>query len=375
MPYIRKRCKCEDQQKCEHSWYYTIDIGKDLITGNRKQKSVGGFKTEKDALREGLKEEEKVQRGIVVTSPKLKDYITMYMENQVKHNVTDATYVNQMNLVEKHIIPYIGELNMARVKYEDVERYYARLLKEGLQRGLIRNISMVLRKVFRAAESRDVIHKNIVSNVRAPRYKPATMNIWTTQQVQDFFQRGTHLPYYPIYALALTTGMRIGEILGLQWEDVNWMTGKLSITRMLKYDPVNKRHLKGLKNDNSKRSITLPEFSLNVLREHKANSLPSPYIFHRAGELHYPVEVSRQFTIDSKRLGMPKIRFHDIRHTHASLLLQEGYNPKVVAERLGHGSVLTLLNTYAHVLPTMEEEVAAGLDRMFDGNSEGVDIE
>lgn len=367
MAYVRKRCKCPDQNKCDHSWYYTIDANKDPVTGERKQKSKGGFKTEKEAMRAAMKAEELVEKGLNVSVPKLEDYIRKYLDTTVKNEVAGSTYEQQKQFSETYIIPYLGRYTMDKINYEKIDDFYNHLLSTGESRGLIKNIAMVLRKTFRAAETREVIHKNIVRNVRPPKYKAAKMKVWNKEEVQMFISKSKNFPFHAAYVVALLGGLRLGEILGLYWDDVNWMTGKLRIDRKVKYDKAKGLFIdEDLKNESSRRTITLPGIALDTLKRHQETTLPHKLIFHNLGELIYPSEMSRRFSLDVKKTNLPLIRFHDMRHTHATLLLQDGHNAKVVSERLGHSSVNTLLNTYAHVLPSMEQEVADRLDQMFD---------
>lgn len=373
-PYIRKRCKCEDHSKCHHSWYYTVELPKDPVTGGRNQKTKGGFKTERECLRAALKVEEDVEKGINVSVPKLEDYILKYMNSTVKNNVEVSTYTQQMYYVENFIIPRLGKNHMDKIKYEMVDDFYNKLLEEGNSRSVIKTIAMILRKTFTFAESREVILRNVVRAVKHPKYKPARFKVWDKEQVKTFINGSKILVNHAAYVLGLTGGMRLGELLGLKWTDINYLTGRISFNHIVKYDKVNKLHLQEyLKTDPSRRTITMPLLAMEALKNHQMNSLPHEMVFHNFGNLIYPSEMSRRWTEDVKKTTLPQIRFHDMRHTHATLLLADGVTPRAVAERLGHSNINTLMNTYAHVLPEMEQDIADRLDKMVDYFEENLD--
>lgn len=348
-----------------NTWYYTVDVGKDPITNKRKQKTVGGFKTEKEALREALKVEEKVEKGKRIGAPKYSEFIRDYMQ-EVKHQVTASTFHNQNSFAEKYIIPFLGNKTMDKIKYDDIQKFYDHLIDKGIHPGMIKNIALVLRKSFRQALRKELIYHNPAQYVKPPRYTPTTMKVWNQSQVQTFLDWAKdNSPYYQIYALAVTTGMRVGEILGLFWDDINFDLQTLTIQRSAKYEG-GKLYTKETKNKSSRRTIALTESTVKMLQEHKENSLPYFLVFHRFNEMLYPTTISRQFAFDCVTAGVPKIRFHDMRHTHATMLLQMGVNPKIVAERLGHSTIKTTLDTYSHVLPNMQKEVADMLNSKFD---------
>lgn len=354
MAYIRYR---------GDSWSFTIDIGKDPKTGKRKQKTVSGFKSEKDAQKAAVKMEMQLDKGQNVSVPKLVDFLNDFFEEHVKHQVSPMTYHNQRQWATSYIVPDIGHFQMDKLTHLRVEQFYSDLLKRGISRGTIRNISLVLRKTFRAAHKWGVIHNNIMQHASPPTYKPAKMKVWTREQVQLFLQVSQESPNHALYVLALTTGMRIGEMLGLYWSDIDFDTGYVQIGRSLKYTLQVGLDTKEPKNEHSKRTISLPQTTLDALKRYQETTLPGKYIFHKFNDPIYPQEASRRFQNDVAKVGLPKIRFHDMRHTHATMLLMMGVNPKVVAERLGHSTVTTTLDTYSHVIPSMQKEVAAALDQ------------
>jgi integrase len=206
------------------------------------------------------------------------------------------------------------------------------------------------------------------------------MLTWTGQELHTFLARSESDPNFPLWRLAAQTGMRRGELLGLRWSDVDLDAGRIAVRQQL---------LRGgeriafgpPKTKAGRRSIKLDTVTVDVLRSHRAHQnehgrlkLGQAYrsdldlVFARLdGSAHDPDVVSQQFEAASKRAGVKRIRFHDIRHTHASLALQAGIHPKVVQERLGHSSIAVTLDRYSHVIPALQEDAAARIAAVVDG--------
>lgn len=360
MPYIRQRGA---------KWSFTVEAGTDPVTGKRKQITRSGFKSENEALREALKLEEQIEKNTYIQAPKLREFEKTFFEH-VKTRVTKGTYDQQKHIYDKYIDPVLGKYCMDTITYVQIERFYDQLIIDKVSSGLIRNISLVLRKVFNTAERWGIISKNPVRHVKPPAYESSKINVWTLEQMNQFLERSKDSHQYALYDLALASGMRIGELLGLQREYLDLDNGIVQVQMSLKYTSGLGLHLKEPKTDHSKRIISLPEHTINVLRDHLNNSLPSNFVFHNIGDPIYPSEATRYFIRDQEKAGVPIIRFHDLRHTHASMLLLKGVNPKVVAERLGHSSVATTLDIYSHVMPSMQKEVASIVNSFFVYKSE-----
>lgn len=223
---------------------------------------------------------------------------------------------------------------------------------------------MVLKKTLKAAVVWEYINKNPAAYASPPSYEAAKMKVWTQEQINTFFERSEDCWYHTLYVVGLTTGMRLGEMLALSWEDIDFEARTVSVTKSLKYTKEKGLHIKGPKNKNANRNITIPKYTVNKLSHHRAKQLQGVQIvFDNIGKYIYPNDVWRDFTKNCEACGVPVIRIHDMRHTHATHLLQK-YNVKVVAERLGD-TANTVYNTYAHVLPTMQKEVADHLDDLF----------
>lgn len=356
MAYIRKR---------GNRWSITVEGPRDPVTNERTQISRS-FNTEAEAKRAALKLEQEIEAGKQARCPTFEVFAKMYFETQVKSQVTDSTYINQWHYMEKYIIPKIGKKLLDKITAFDVEAFFTKLLREGVSRGTIKNIGLVLKKTFRAAQVWGFITQNVILLVKMPTYKAPTMKVWTAEQSKVFLGSTRGTAFHIAYVLALSTGMRIGEILALTWEDIDFENLTITITKSLKYDLVNRLHVKETKTTNSDRTIDIPQSTATELREHKEQQLTGLEMVVNWLDKHpYPSDVSREFRSRVKELGLPMIRFHDMRHTHATMMLKMGIHIKVVSERLGHANINTTLSTYSHVLPGMQREAAEKLNSIF----------
>lgn len=355
-------------------WSFTIDIGKDA-EGKRRQKTASGFRTKKEAQAACAELITKLENNEYVEPSKktMGEYIAEFMELRVKHNVRESTFNNQKSIVNKHIIPYFAELKLCDLVPEHLERFYNIKLVEGLSPNYVRCMHAILSKALRTAAERGLIIKNIGALVTPPRAHDTEIKTWTFDQVNHFLHTAKDRRLFIAYVLALYTGMRRGEILGLRWNDCDLENGKISVRQAL-YSVSGKLVFQEPKTKGSRRVITLPDFAVASLRKHRAKQnelklqLGEGYDDHglvvanNSGKPVNPSDLNVDFEYATKKAGLPRMRFHDLRHTHATLLLQLGENPKVVSERLGHSKIGITLDTYSHVLPDMQESLANNFD-------------
>jgi integrase len=209
---------------------------------------------------------------------------------------------------------------------------------------------------------------NAARGVDKPLVPKVEMKCWDSASVATFLKAAKADRLLGMYVLALSSGMRQGELLGLQWGDIDFAASVVTVRRSLE-ELSGKVRLKSTKTGNSRR-IDLPPFAVDALRDHRAAMLAEGNIaapvfcapgggFLRKGNVY-----RRSFIPLVTAAEVPRIRFHDLRHTHATLLLQAGENAKVVSERLGHANIRITLGTYSHVLPTMQKGAADKLQRL-----------
>lgn len=358
--YIRKR---------GNKWSFTIDIGRDPITNARKQKTVSGFDSEKEAEKAAAAMITDIERGDFVNNRvKLKDFTDELLEDQVKHAVAANTYQMQKAYANNHIYPFFGDILITKVTPAHIQKFYSQKMQEGLSAGVIQNLGTFLGKVFKVAHQWGMVTKNVVQSVRKPTYRATKMKVWSKEQMNLFLKETQGSRFHVVYLLALTTGMRKGEILGLKWENVDLNAGIISVQYTVVYAN-HQLYLKEPKTAKSKRPITIPEFVVTYLKRYKMKQLPNELDLLVPGINHpicYPSILNKDYQMQLERIDVPKIRMHDMRHTHATVLLQMGENPKVVQERLGHTNIATTMNTYSHVLPSMQKSLADKLGSVFE---------
>lgn len=373
MPCFRKRnCKCPPERKrctCGAKWYYRYDIT-DPKTGKRKQKEVGGFRTKEEAEEAAVRIQAELLNGTYIEPTKLTvgEFLLDFVENTLKYEVAPNTYEQRLAYVKNHIQPHMGLMKLTDLAPNHVQNFY-NSLREHYGPGHVQNIGNLLSKAFKQAVKWNLINKNPVSLVKKPptSRKNTRMKTWTIEEQKKFldYAKGGPKLYYVIFLLALTSGMRKGELLGLTWEDVNMTLGTVCIKRTIVYAQKT-IYLKDMpKTENSIRTIQLPQPTIDVLKEwsldcppNKLNLLfPSP----KTNGLLYPNSVFTQFKKTIEGAGVPPISMHGLRHTFATTLLANNVNPKIVQEMLGHSTITTTMDTYSHVLPNMQKEAASQL--------------
>jgi integrase len=365
--YIRKR---------GNKWSYTVDIGKDPRTGKRKQKTQSGFKTKKEAQAALAELVTDIGKGQYVepSKKKFKEFALDYFENTYRNRVKPSSYANSYNLVVAQIIPWFGDVNLSDIDQALVHQFYNEKIKEDYSSHYIQRMHEMIRLVLRVAFKWGVIQKDVASMLEPPRLKRKEMKVWSIKQVNEFLKTTKHSRYHPIYYLAAYTGMRKGEILGLTWDSINFEEKTIKITKTL-YKIKDGYLLQEPKTANSIRTIYMDDDIIRVLKKQKVKQnlerlkFGGVYKEHNmvfaqeTGEFVNPGGVNGLFTRYIERAGLPRIRFHDLRHTHATILLQMGVNPKIVAERLGHSTVRITLDTYSHVLPSMKKDLSEQFNR------------
>lgn len=377
--YIRKR---------GDKYSFTVDIGKDPRTGKRKQKTVSGFRTKKEAQAALAELVTDVEKGNYVEPVKRKfeDFALHYIETIYVNRVKRSSYETAHNVIKTHIIPFFRNVDINDIDQFLVHEFYSLKMKEGYSSNYIQRMHEMIRLLLRVAFKWELMQKDIASLIQAPRIQKKTMNVWTIGQVNEFLKFTKHSRYHPVYFLAAYTGMRKGEILGLTWDDVNFEEKTISINKTL-YHIKDEFLLQEPKTSSSVRTIHIDDDIIRVLKKQKVKQnlerlkYGGVYKEHNmvfaqeTGEFVNPPGVNGLFTRFIKQSGLPRIRFHDLRHTHATILLQMGVNPKLVAERLGHSSVNITLDTYSHVLPSMKKDLTEQFSKVMKGGQNVVNNE
>lgn len=214
-----------------------------------------------------------------------------------------------------------------------------------------------------------LVPRNVCDAVTRPRAQRPTIRVLTPEQVSLLLTAAREDRFHALYVLAITTGLRQGELLGLRWADIDLDRAVLHVCHALS-EVAGRLWLDEPKTAKARRTVELPVFALAAVRDHRARMLAErdlqEFVFcdTHGGPVRKSNLVRRSFLPLLKRAGLPRIRFHDLRHTAATLLLLEGVHPKVVQERLGHSQISITLDTYSHVLPSMGRDAANKLDAL-----------
>lgn len=349
------------------TWTYVVDIPPDPVTGARKQKKKGGFPTQQAAEYACAELIASMGKNTYVPDNNItiKELLETWLEEYAKPNYKPTVYDVESTIVNKRIIPVIGKQRVQQIKPLTIARFYNELSKK-YSADYVRHIHAILRKAFRLASKWEMISTNPLEKVESPKLRKTEMKVWTIEQCLQFLESAEDHVHYIAFSLAIHTGMRKGEILGLRWKDIDWDGQALTIQQTVNWTPSQGIIIQDTKTASSTRRISIGSMLVQDLQERKkvvdANKERfgqnyEPYDLVCCSENGAPVKPRRLtsvFEFLTKRTDLPKIRFHDLRHSHASMLLNNGVNPKIGAERLGHSSVQIYLDRYSHLLPDMQ---------------------
>jgi len=337
-------------------------------------------KTEKEALsvlRKALNEQE---QGTLATGPQqtLKTYLMHWLEEVHRPTIRLSTYVKYRKLIYTYIIPALGHIRLQKLTPQQVLALYRRKEKEGLSPKTINSIHGVLHKALDNAVRWNLISRNVCDLVSPPRIVKREIQTLTMKQTRDLVQAAHGHRLEVILMLAITTAMRRGELLGLKWSDIDFENQFLQVRRTLDFIAGYGGYVETEpKTAKARRKIMLPDFVINALKQHRVQQLElrlkagadwqeQDYVFTglKGGPLN-PRYILKMFDRLLRNAGLPHMRFHDLRHSAATLLLSMGVNPKVVQEILGHSNISMTMDVYSHVLPSMHKEAMDKWDDAF----------
>jgi integrase len=306
------------------------------------------------------------------------EYLDRWLSDSVKGTVRTSTYERNEEIVRLHIKPSLGRVGLKKLTPAHVRGLYRERLDSGLAPATVRRIHSTLHKALSQAVSDGIVPRN-AAHVKAPRPAPEEIRPLSEDEARAFLDaaRQSGERFEALYVLAITTGLRRGELLGLRWDDLDLELGTLRVGRALMRE--GGRHTLGeTKTKRGRRQINLTPRTLNALKAHRKKQLEEKmkraglYKDHGlifASGVGTPVNpenlIKRSFKPLLKKAGLPEIRFHDLRHTCATLLLSRGVHPKLVQELLGHATIAMTLDTYSHYLPSMGDQAAGAMGNAF----------
>lgn len=364
------------KRKNGYAWEITIEMPPDPITKkrNRTTKTVKGTKKEAEqVLRKLIAEAEK---GYHVTNNKITilEWVQTWIEVYITPNVSPTTLSRYQGMINRYINPLLGSMQVQQLTTLAVQSWVNGLKvspasgKE-MSAATIKHTYHVLKGAMDKAVLAGIIPRSPCQGIMLPKGEKKAAVIYDEQQIQQLIQaaKGTEMEL-PI-DMELCLGLRRGELLGLEWGDIDWKKGQIHIIRT-RVVVNGKSVVKDPKTATSKRTIDVPTRLMEKLKKHQRTCqmnrlrMGEDYtatdfiIVHPDGKPIYPEYLSQMLTKLQKKYDLPQCRFHDLRHLCASIMLMQGVNVKVAQERLGHKDISTTLNIYSHVLPSSAKEAA-----------------
>lgn len=364
------------QGKRGQTYYFVVDVGRK--NGKRQQLWRGGFSTKRaaqDALHQVVS---KLRAGEFVEPSRitLREFLTEIWLPAMASQLRESTWESYARNLRVHVLPDLGEIRLQSLTALDLDRLYARLLTSGHRsgRGLsprtVRYVHTIVHGALDFAARKTLIPRNVAKLADAPKTATAPEpRVWTPTELQQFLESLATDRLYVLWLILATTGMRRGEVLGLSWTDVDFDRARVNVRRTL-VQAGYRTQWSTPKTDRGRRSITLDPLTIAALREHRARqvverlALGPAYddqglVFCRGdGRPLHPERLTKLFEARIRRVGLPKIRLHDLRHGWASHAVAAGVDIRTVSGRLGHADAGFTMRVYAHQIHEAEERAA-----------------
>jgi integrase len=338
-----------------------------LPDGKRKTKYA---KTQKEARDWLHAQAGQIKAGIWTSSDtvKLQDFIDRYLADVASKQVRPRTLESYRSTARLHIFPALGNLKLSALRPEHLQRLYADKIEAGLSAGTVQIIHGVLHQVLQQAAEWGVIGRNVAALTHPPRYRSAKPELLTRDQLRTLLETAKGRWWYPLIYLAIGTGMRRGELLALHWSDIDWEARTIHVRRIVTR-VAGENLVTEPKTASSRRLVTLPPEIVSVLEDWQIDSAPTREIVFpsRVGGYHKASDFGVGWATLLKKAGVPHVRFHSLRHLHATYLLEAGVHAKVVSERLGHTNIGITLDLYSHVTAPLQQQAADTIGKAISG--------
>jgi integrase len=363
-----------------------VELDRDPITNKRRQKWHSGFRTKRDAERALTEIVAAVHAGTYSepTKQTFSEFVREWLI-AIKPTIRPSTHHRYSRNLTLHVLPVLGSVQLRHIDAGMLNALYASLLADGRKNyaggGLsprsVQYVHAIIHRALRDAVKWGRLARNPAEAADPPKAasRPESAT-WTADELRTFLERTRTSRFAAAYHLIATTGMRRGEALGLRWRDLDLDNGKASIRQTV----IAIRHAVMIgtpKTAKGRRTVTLDSGTVAALREHRKRQAAERLLMgagwtdldlvfcHPDGTMVHPERFSRGFLETVARIGLPRIRLHDLRHGWATMALQAGIHPKVVQERLGHANISITLDTYSHVTAGVHEDAAEQVAALF----------
>lgn len=355
-------------------WYCVFDIPTD--NGKRKQKWVAAYMDKLQSEKLLTKLENQVNEGkyIEPSEQPLEEYLNEWLRSK-KGNLGDQTYDQYKYFCKDYIVPRLGHRKLGRLKTSHIKSFYSDLRESStLSAGSIYRLHTAFKSALSSAVEDEMIPKNPVKYKDAPKKPADEMKYWNEESAWKFLEIAEEDRTYIAFYLAIKTGMRQGEILGLKWNDIDLEKRTISMQRQLKHDGSDFKPPK----NNSRRTFAISEKTIEQIKKHylmiKKERMRNADVYKDQGLVLptglgsplIPRNLNRTWYRLRKKARVEEIRFHDMRHTHVAIAIKSGEPLQSIAQRIGHKSIQQIAQTYGHLLPGIQETAAAKFDEQFE---------
>ena len=370
------------QKRGKDSWRLVFDLERDHA-GKRKQKAVTFRGSKRDAEAELSRILAEIESGGFVDAGNIT--VAEYYERWLAHVATKTsakTHERYDEIIRLGIAPNLGTIKLSSLRPIHIQTFYAEALNSGsaqrtggLSARTVLHYHRILSQGLKQAVKWQLLPRNPAEAVEPPRPVQKEMLVLDGDQIARLIDAVTGTTLYMPTLLAVSTGMRRGEILASRWSDIDLDRGMLSVAQTLEKSRKGGLQFKQPKTKRSRRNITLPQITIHALKKHRVETAKillrlgtgwneNGLVCARLdGSPINPNTLTSGFASLMRRTDIPKVTFHGLRHTHATQLFKEGVHPKIVQERLGHSTVAVTLDLYSHVMPGMQEDAAKKVDR------------
>lgn len=367
------------EQRSKGSYHLRVYVGRDPQTGKRRYRTETVKGAKRDAQKRLAELVTEINHGVLTLPSRIavKEYLLKWLDGYAKVNVSPRTYERYEEICRVHLIPSLGAIPLASLQPVHIQDSYAKTLAEGrcngaggLSKRTVNHHHRVLYEALKNAVRQGLIVRNPAEAVTPPRPEHVEMKTLDAQGLRRLLQAAEGTAFYVLFYTAAYTGLRRSELLGLRWERVDADLGTMEVVETLHRLRSGEYILKPPKSQKGRRRIALPPQLAILLRDHKAEQeatrqqiglpplLPTDFVFSEPdGSYIDPDRISKAFRKVAQRIGFAG-RFHDLRHTHATLMLAQNVHPKIVQERLGHANIALTLDTYSHKVQGMDEAAA-----------------
>lgn len=371
------------------SYRLTVYNGFDTNGKRIKHRKTIHCNSEREAKKELALFYSEIQKGYMYNNKEVSfsEYTTTWLNEYAEPNLAPRTVERYMSMLKCHILPEFGNMKLSKITPFHLTKLLNKLANKKttkkdingnftlLSENSISKVFKLISIMFNTAVNWGLLSYNICKNIKHPKETRTEMSFYSIEEVEELLKslEKEPLKYQTIVSMAVMSGLRRGELLGLYWSDIDFNTGTVKIERSLQYLSGKGFLEKSPKTSNGKRTITLPKYCLNLLKQLKKETLMqrlllgnkyniTDYIFvTKDGNNIHPDTITSWFSKFLKRNGLKKIRFHDLRHTSATILLSKGMNIKAVSNQLGHSNI-SITNRYVHVLEKDKKEIADVFD-------------